>query len=72
MRHFIIAAKLGHDHAMDGVKEGFAKGFVSKEDFEASLRGHQAAVDTMKSEQREEAYAIYPHPNTLRGEESRR
>jgi hypothetical protein len=32
---------------------------VSKEDFEAALRGHQAAVDATKSEKREEAYAFY-------------
>ncbi len=55
MKHLIIAAKLGHDNALERVKEGFAKGFVSKEDFEASLRGHQAAADEIKSAQREEA-----------------
>jgi hypothetical protein len=34
-------------------------GFVSKEDFEAALRGHQAAVDATKSKQREEAEERY-------------
>ena len=53
-KHYIIAAKLGHDGALDAVKEGFMDGSVSKEDFEAALRGHQAAVDATKSEQREE------------------
>jgi len=33
--------------------------YVNKEDFEAALSGHQAAVDATKSEQREEAYAEY-------------
>jgi tetratricopeptide (TPR) repeat protein len=55
MRHFIIAAKLGHDNALEAVKINFRKGFVSKEDFEAALRGHQAAVDATKSKQRDEA-----------------
>jgi hypothetical protein len=33
---------------------------VSKDDYAAALRGHQAAVDATKSEQREEAYAASP------------
>ena len=58
-KHFIIAAKQGDDKALEVVKKYFAKGFVSKEDFEAALRGHQAAVDATKSKQREEAYAFF-------------
>jgi tetratricopeptide (TPR) repeat protein len=54
-RHLIIAAKQGHDRALERVKEGFMGGSVSKEDFEAALRGHQAAIDATKSRQREEA-----------------
>jgi hypothetical protein len=57
MKHFIIAAKLGYDSALEQVKKGFQRGEVSKEDYASSLRGHQAAVDATKSEQREEAYA---------------
>ncbi len=56
MKHWIIAAKFGYDHALDMVKQGFQVGLASKEDFEAALRGHQAAVDATKSEQRDEAY----------------
>jgi hypothetical protein len=41
---------------------------VSKEDYEAALRGHQAAVDATKSQQREEAYAFH----NLSPEEQRR
>ena len=57
-KHFIIAANLGDDGALEAVKQSFAQGFVSKEDYEAALRGHQAAVDATKSKQREEAYAF--------------
>ena len=57
VKHFIIAAKLGFGGALEQVKERFAHGLVSKEDFEAALRGHQAAVDATKSKQREEADA---------------
>lgn len=65
IKHFIIAAKLGHDGALDAVKEDFMDGYVnkedyvSKEDYEAALRGHQAAVDATKSEQRTEAAEFY-------------
>jgi hypothetical protein len=34
-------------------------GVVSKEDYAAALRGHQAAVDATKSKQREEGYTFY-------------
>jgi hypothetical protein len=60
MKHFIIAAKIGHDKALEAVEKGFMKGSVSKDDYAAALRGHQAAVDATKSEQREEAYAASP------------
>jgi tetratricopeptide (TPR) repeat protein len=55
LKHFIIAANIGHDGALEMVKENFQRGFLSKEDFEAALRGHQAAVDATKSEQRDAA-----------------
>ncbi len=62
-KHWIIAAKQGEDNSLQRVKEGFAKGVVKKEDFEAALRGHQAAVDATKSAQREEADgSYYPQP----------
>jgi tetratricopeptide (TPR) repeat protein len=57
-KHFIIAAKLGHDQALEMVKNGYKRGFASKDDFAAALRGHQAAVDATKSKQRENAYAF--------------
>jgi tetratricopeptide (TPR) repeat protein len=60
MKHYIIAAKQGNDEALHNVKLGFIDGFVSKDDYASALRGHQAAVDATKSDQREEAlsYAI--------------
>ena len=56
MQHWIIAANLGYDDALERVKKGFQRGWVSKDDYAAALRGHQAAVDATKSQQREEAY----------------
>jgi tetratricopeptide (TPR) repeat protein len=63
MKHFIIAAKLGFDKSLEEVKEGFARGLVSKEDYEAALCGHQAVVDATKSQQRDEAYAFNDDDN---------
>eukprot|EP00577_Skeletonema_sp_RCC1716_P025804 CAMPEP_0113407066 /NCGR_PEP_ID=MMETSP0013_2-20120614/19855_1 /TAXON_ID=2843 ORGANISM="Skeletonema costatum, Strain 1716" /NCGR_SAMPLE_ID=MMETSP0013_2 /ASSEMBLY_ACC=CAM_ASM_000158 /LENGTH=170 /DNA_ID=CAMNT_0000292971 /DNA_START=550 /DNA_END=1059 /DNA_ORIENTATION=+ /assembly_acc=CAM_ASM_000158 len=44
VKHFIIAAKLGHDDSVQKLKEMYKSGYVSKEDFASALRGHQAAV----------------------------
>ena len=55
VKHFTIAANLGYDKALEAVKKGFMKGYVSEEDYAAALRGHRAAVDATKSKQREEA-----------------
>ena len=58
-KHFIIASKLGLDDALEQVKTLFSWGAVSKEDFEAALRGHQAALDATKSKQRDESYECF-------------
>ncbi|KAK1733467.1 Sel1-like repeat family protein [Skeletonema marinoi] len=55
VKHWIIAAALGHDASLDAVKDSFRSGLVSKEDFAAALRAHQAAVEATKSPQREAA-----------------
>jgi DNA-binding FadR family transcriptional regulator len=47
--------RLGDDKALGTVKKGFMKGLVSKEEYAAALREHQAVVDATKSQQREEA-----------------
>jgi hypothetical protein len=39
-KHFIIVANLGFVKALERVKEGFARGLVSKDDYAAALRGH--------------------------------
>ena len=56
-RHFIIAANLGDDEAMEQVKKSYQAGLVSKDDFASTLRAHHAAVDAMKSPHREAADA---------------
>lgn len=58
MKHFIIAAKQGGDDALETLKGAYGKGLISKDDFAAALRGHQAAVDATKSPQRASAEAF--------------
>mmetsp|Transcript_3528 Transcript_3528/g.5139 ORF Transcript_3528/g.5139 Transcript_3528/m.5139 type:complete len:115 (+) Transcript_3528:693-1037(+) len=47
------------------LKKGFKAGWVSKADFAAALRGHQAAIDAMKSPQRDEAEAFVALQSTV-------
>ena len=56
-RHFMIAARCGHDHALETVKKGFMEGDVTKEDFEKTLRQHKASQDEIKSDQRDRGRA---------------
>ena len=57
VKHWIIAAKLGHHKSLDEVKDLYKAGIVSKDDFNAALRGYQTAIEATKSPQREEADA---------------
>ena len=53
VKHWIIAANLGHDESIQALKECYKDGDISKDDFAAALRGHYAAVAATKSPQRE-------------------
>eukprot|EP00577_Skeletonema_sp_RCC1716_P020069 CAMPEP_0113420138 /NCGR_PEP_ID=MMETSP0013_2-20120614/27172_1 /TAXON_ID=2843 ORGANISM="Skeletonema costatum, Strain 1716" /NCGR_SAMPLE_ID=MMETSP0013_2 /ASSEMBLY_ACC=CAM_ASM_000158 /LENGTH=316 /DNA_ID=CAMNT_0000307605 /DNA_START=18 /DNA_END=968 /DNA_ORIENTATION=- /assembly_acc=CAM_ASM_000158 len=61
VKHFIIAANLGDDASIKQLRIGYifslgyTEGKARKEDFASALRAHQAAVDGMKSPQREAA-----------------
>eukprot|EP00984_Skeletonema_dohrnii_P008081 scaffold2958_cov162-Skeletonema_dohrnii-CCMP3373.AAC.1 len=57
MKHFIIAANLGFDSAIEMLKGEYASGNISKEDFATALRAHHAAVNATTSPQREAAAA---------------
>ncbi len=57
IKHFVIAANLGHDDSLKVLKDGYANGFVSKDVLAAAFRAHQAAIDATKSPQREAAAA---------------
>ena len=59
MKHYIIAANLGHDKSMGALKQAYKARFISKEDFAAALRGHHAAIEATKSPQRKAAAEFY-------------
>ncbi len=55
---YIIAASLGYDVSLDALGKLYREGQVTKEDYAAVLRAHQAAVDATKSPQREAAESV--------------
>ena len=57
VKHSIIAANLGHEGSMKTLWEYYKDGYITKEDLESTLRTHKAAIDAMKSPQREAAVA---------------
>ncbi len=59
VKHFIIAAKQGHDVSLQFLMEAFKNGVVEKDVLDATLRAHKAAIDATKSPQREAAEKFY-------------
>eukprot|EP00956_Cyclotella_meneghiniana_P037446 scaffold138945_cov36-Cyclotella_meneghiniana.AAC.2 len=55
LRHFMIAARCGHDGSLEMIKKAYMEGDVTKEDFERVLREHKASQDETKSDQRDRA-----------------
>ena len=54
-KHWIIAANLGDDKSMKMLLEVYKDGYITKEEYGATLRAHQATIDATKSSQREAA-----------------
>ena len=63
VKHWKISATLGHEMSTKALKNCYKAGYISKEDFAATLRANQAAVDATKSPQRQaaEVYFGYIH-----------
>ncbi len=55
VKHFIIAANLEHEGALNALKILYTRELASKEDYADALRAYQAAVDATKSKEREKA-----------------
>ena len=59
VKHFIIAANLGSEESMKALWTYYSVGCNTKEDLEATLRTHKAALDEMKSAQRDAADSLF-------------
>ncbi|EJK73472.1 hypothetical protein THAOC_04903 [Thalassiosira oceanica] len=55
LQHWMISAKMGYEESMNGIKALFTDGQATEAQYSEALRGYQAAVEEMKSPQREEA-----------------
>eukprot|EP00984_Skeletonema_dohrnii_P007348 scaffold2660_cov116-Skeletonema_dohrnii-CCMP3373.AAC.3 len=55
VKHWIIAANLGHDSSVKNLRSAYLDGQISKENFAMALRAYQAAANAAKSPQRDEA-----------------
>ena len=53
----IIAASTGQTESLENVKKGFTKGFVTKEEYESTLRAYHERQTEMKSEARDKVAA---------------
>ena len=62
-KHFIIAANLGFQDSLKVLRELYANGKASKEDYANALRAYQAAMEATKSEERDEVEAYYKARN---------
>ena len=60
VKHWTIAANLGHDVSIKELMRAFRDGECSKDELASALRSHKAAVDAMKSPQREAAAKAWP------------
>ena len=57
-KHMMIAAKAGRKKSLDAVKDGFMKGFITKDEYANTLRVHHERQKEMKSDTRDKAAII--------------
>ena len=58
LKHYMIAARAGHDLSLKEVSEGYKGGHVTKDEYATTLRAHQDSQTEMRSEQRTKAYVV--------------
>jgi len=57
LKHFMVAAGVGHKESLKSIRKLHADGHASKQDYTAALRAYQAYLDEIKSDQRDKAAA---------------
>lgn len=55
LQHYLMAAKMGHQNALNAVKGLFTHRYATKADYAAALRGYQSATEQTRSPDRDEA-----------------
>ena len=63
-KHFMIGARAGDGECFKKVKKGYERGFISKDNYTATLRAYQKQQDDRKSAMRDEAI-IYNSDRSL-------
>ena len=58
MKHLLISVSAGHTESLDGIKQGYMHGLVSKHDYAQALRAYQKCRDEAKSDMRDKAEEV--------------
>ena len=58
LKHWMIAARSGDTGSLEKIKQLYTVGYATKDDYAKALRTHQAYLDEIKSDQRDEAAAL--------------
>ena len=58
LKHFMISAMGGLSGSLNSIQELFMHGHATKDDYAKALRAHQAYLDEIRSDQRDEAAAL--------------
>ena len=66
-KHFLIAARAGHDKSLGLAKDGFMGGHITKDEYEDSLRAFHKQTCEMKSDKRDAAARRIEEYNRDRG-----
>ena len=55
VKHFLLAAKCGYMESLEPIKLGYMDGYITKEEYEETLRAFHKSASDMKSKMRDEA-----------------
>ena len=59
LKHYMIAVRGGDTSSVKAIQQLYMDGHVAKDDYANALRSHQAYINEIKSDQRDEAAAFH-------------
>ena len=68
VKHWMIAARAGHDLSLGKIRDCFTNGHATKDDLEKALHAHKEARDEVKSDQRDAAAEFVAARAAARGQ----